>query len=697
MVGAEDSESRDNSDSILEKLRRIPKNELCVLIHNHFYDNPQELREIIYSITQQKSRNPLKKIENFKFDQLIQIIIEIDPLPEDIINQLFNEYGWGKTYNLFLYKFYYPQELNEEETISHIKKVFIKMNSDMEKKESSFRNFKFRKCELDLDTYEIEYSCEHRIDFIDPESEAPTHTFGFWKGLIWMSYTYNYLIFQVDDNSIVGYLKESMKDIIGCKLEGKNLSKEIVNRIFPPESMIKASYVDHNPGDVHVNSVIMMDPTMHQKADAIDAERRCERRTSFHNLEDLPEFDFPVNIRIDQRHSKISITTRIRKTDALELSTHIIAKLDEEQSKLKTDDLYGYANSIPLENIQEGLKGLHGDKMKKDFVRLSSVLYDMIENESKSVFLPFNITSSKMRKLGLLVFSPSCPICSGTLYKCKSCQTINSIILNRDKTLQCSECGAIKEKVQDSAICSENHALLEGINENVFMLLNLDAKKIIRNISASIKLNLPDLKDFTIHLSGDMATLFTNKNDSEIKYQNIDSFKGISTYEEKDYSTYERATNEIGEKCKQYGKKSCRNCKINDDEICLQKLAVAHSTYGQLRSHSPIEYGDFTFEGTINRNTIKYQGLAKAVKTNYKPGITLANNHGLLAQILRGMNTSTVRNIMIISNGHIDYELRDMTLDLAKKYSKKVTFIDSPEIPKIILSYNIMKGVKKLD
>lgn len=697
MVGLEDTIIKDNNDSLLEKLRRIPQKELSVLIHNHFYDNPQSLREIIYSITEQKVRHPLKKIENMKVDHLVQIILEMDPIPEDLINKLFIEYGWGKTYNLFLYKFYFPQELSKEETISQIKKVFIKMNSEIEKKESSFRNFKYRRCDLDFDTYEIEYSCEHRIDFIDPESETPTHTFGFWKGLIWLSYTNNFLIFQVDDNSIVGYLKKSMKDIIGCKLDGYNLSKEIVNRIFPRESMIKASYIDHNPGNEHVDSMIMMDQSMYQKADAIDAERRCERRISFHNLEDLPDFNFPVNVKIDQRHSKISITTRIRKTDALELSTYIISKLEEEQSKLKSDDLAGYIQSISLENIEKSLKGLHGTHLKKDFVRITSIINNFIDKKTHSGFFSINITSNKMKKFGLLVFSPSCPVCSGTLYKCKSCETINSIILNNDKSLLCVECGAHKDTVQDAASCSENHSLSEGIEGNVFMLLNHEAKKIICNISAGMDLTLPDLNNYAIHLTGEMITLFSNKQESEIKYLDIDSFKGISAYEEKDYNCYVKATNEIGEKCKEYGKKSCRKCKIKDDEICLQKLAVAHSTYGQLRPHSPTEYGDFTFEGTINRNAIKFQGLAKGVKKNYKQGITLANNHGLLAQILKGMNTGTVQNIMIISNGNIDYELRDMALDLASKYTKKVTFIDSPEISKITLSYNILKGVKKLD
>ena len=174
-------------------------------------------------------------------------------------------------------------------------------------------------------------------------------------------------------------------------------------------------------------------------------------------------------------------------------------------------------------------------------------------------------------------------------------------------------------------------------------------------------------------------------------FDELPAFKDIPTISSintRVLNQQEKNLNDLKEKCPNYSDINCRRCLRVLNGHCLQRV-IGYFTEANLHAHSPVEFGDISFNQRINGSIENIVGIVKsyqaAPQKTHK--YTQSNDGGLLSQVLNSIFDSRIHFLAIITAADIEPRFQETIKSLVKWKQKKIVFFGRNELVRILSQY----------
>jgi hypothetical protein len=686
---------------LIEKLKTLPKEEIIAIVLFMYKNKEQELIDKINIVFDRKTKKPINYIAGQSKDRLINLLESTDDLPSKKINELFEEYWYGKNPSLYFFEISKIRDnqffnLSVEKQEKRISQIFDKNINTIYKKDilSDFIFFKVVKVTTISGVLEVTIEFQNKHSLIDPDSRSLSHIYGLEEAVVWFSKEKKAAIIKSKYVQVANMLMEVLSELLGCELLRFNLTKDIVNDIFGFGTIRSAHYIEPDAGDKYVVKKTYSDPDYTKKEESKLTDQRCDRPSSYHNIDIDKHIDIGINVN---ERGRITINKQLKKTDIRGFAVEKTKEIIEFTSTLKSSDIKKYMKSYDIHSLPS-VKNLPFNKSKEIIRELVIHLNVMEENNRTEALL-----NSKGREVYKnlqdyfnVFLNPVCSNCGTSSYICKNCGADNKIVVQSTEKIFCSNCDKDILNIQEDLACAvdNSHTFDGGLADNLSLIGNKKLRNLINNISHDLKLSFVLHDGNVIKIKGKILNLYTTNYKFEYLFDEILSFKGVSKLSEIPQNVRETQLKSLvglGEKCINFQEDDdCRNCLIKQKGLCIQRLISHFVTDPKLHAHSGYEYGDLTFKEVIEGSTLTIVGLSKSClnKPN-KFKLTLKNQEGLklIAQFLKALSDDRIQFISVVSSAIIDDDLKETLKELVKWKTKKLLFIERDHIVRLLSDY----------
>ena len=190
--------------------------------------------------------------------------------------------------------------------------------------------------------------------------------------------------------------------------------------------------------------------------------------------------------------------------------------------------------------------------------------------------------------------------------------------------------------------------------------------------------------DVTLALNPQAVTAFrTELSTAEVEEFQTVLAQSVSGSRRKDLQA---RLHELGEKCAHMSDTNCGACLGERRYLCLRSLLARFLRHHLLLSHKGIELSDLQGQVTVAGDLAKMFVFSKLARTNAT--LTLRNDAGavLFSQIAAQIDRTTFKIVGVLTPSTINEDLRERLTFLAGLVGKRVLFIDSELLTKM-LSY----------
>lgn len=684
---------------IIRKLRFFPREELTNLVNMLYAFNESELIKSIKKVSNKNVRKPNSYFKTCKSEEFIALISEYGNLPEKAIQKidaLYDEYLYGVNPTIYLSQLILITWKDFKEIESEFP-TFIEQNSHFlsVENEEKYKDFKALRTFPERQVIEILFQYQKRIDYVDPDTAKPAFVYTLEEGIIWLVKDLNALITKCSEYSISCFINKLISQYFNCRVRRFTLHKNVVNSVLGKESIRSGNYVNFAPEPNEVKRKSIGDENLMHKSEGRETDERYDRTSSFHKLTGITTSQTGINV--NSNLGKISLRAHLQKTDIREWSLKTIERVIGEMTFLKNSDIDTYLKGIELDDI---------------------IALREVSNQGKEVIRDIIIALNKAKSQGMLdistkyssedlysragnyfnfIFIPTCPICGSISFICSETGEFGSIKFNygRELSATCEACEKIVTNISEHFECVCEAQLEGNLSENVVVLpteeLVILINSTIEELGLKHKLESNEILKFS---NGEFEIIPINYN-AVYSFDELPAFQNIPSLDDIDPVVARTQISNVelylNEKCENYSDKSCRNCLVEKKGHCLQRV-VAYFTDGELHAHSPVEYGDVSFEQKIDGNYCNiichaksYQGAPKTSGGDRK--YRMKNDGGLLNQVVETVFDNRIDFIGIISGADLDPRLKYTIISLIKIQSKKIVFFEKRDLVRILSQY----------
>ncbi|MBI2101850.1 hypothetical protein HYT53_04545 [Candidatus Woesearchaeota archaeon] len=689
----------EESGTILNKLGILPKYELVHLVKKIYKNDKQGLINIIYLVTSKKIREPFNKINNFNAETLLGLLSETKDLPIDLIDELYYEYNQTKNPSLYFFEILDFKESNFLKSGDKDKeKYFIdKINyinpTLVLKSRPQFKNFSLGSIHTKSNIIEIELDFQSRIDYVDPKTKLPKHIYSLHEGIIWISKDHKSIVIKVDSSDVNKILVKILQNLLESKVVKFNLTKEIVNEIFPFETLRRAGYIEPElGGKKFTERKTLADRHYSDKDESKETDERCDRLYSYHKIS-LNELE--VGTAVSEK-GKITLNRHIKRSELKLWSLTLIKDIIRHMSHLKKEQMSKYLNGIDKDSIIE-LDELTTSTAKENLCHIAVAVSSL--KESNEAQIQTNLTSlelfNTLSEYLIPIFEPSCVDCGENSYTCNNCGELNSAVIRKGSIkIKCDGCQKEINNLAEDIKCpnDSNHKIDGTIEENVSFFSTKKLFELLNKLSRVLEMGLNLTEMEILKIKNRIIYYKLSNNKTLYLMDMLPSFASITKIDK--IPTNVLTTQLINlkyakEKCNVYSDVNCRDCIISQKGLCIQRLVGSFTKNTRLHSHCGTEFGDISFVENVDGNNITLVGLAKSDLKVYDKMLTLRNGKGsnLFAQAYDALADSRINFIAIIATAILHEKLRESLIQITKWNNKRITFIEKPELVRMVYDY----------
>ncbi len=685
-------------ENVANKLRFIPKEELSRLIRKSI-PKRSILQARIVAVFGIKTEDPISFIDRLSRDRLIQFCTSSSEISENNIQQLYAEYVDTKHPAFFLSQIKNIEWPTFEEFKTSIHPAFEeKINQEFNTGDNpSYQNFKLNEIFFENKVIELRFSYEKRIDYIDPATEDPTFTFGLEHGFIWLSPEQNSAITKVDEYEIHHLSRKVFPQIFDCNFRTFSLDKRIVDEIFGINSLKRGHYHHPRPTEDDVQNKSIGDQHLMTKPEGVDTNQRYMRSSSYHRVIDLfGHGEIPV--AINSNLGKMAILADIKKTVLIESIHELHQKILDFMEQFRINDPLAYLQNFHADEIYS-LDFIPSQKGKKIFIDLFKGISVLKKEGAPEIPVGYSGEQLLRSLKSVLIpsFSPSCDSCGTTTFYCSECNNSNfSYKFDKGKIhLFCNECNIIIENnmISDRIACEHGHPLSGSIENFTLFIFTKKSLEEVRALQIETDISFDfNIEDTIIIENGNLKILPASYKERYLftelpAFRQVPEIQVISSNVRSTQLDLIRGTkgkiihNPIGEKCPNYSQEHCTECLIRKHGNCIQRV-IASMTNGEVHAHSPVEFGDLSFQQVIDGELVRIVCLVKAYLPKQKE-LTINKDDRLLAQVHIALSDDLIQFLGIISATPLNKKLEEEIVRLTRYKSKRVVFFDQTDLVRI--------------
>ncbi len=668
----------------IKKLRFVPKEVVIDLVIKLYRGKGEQLKEKIKPIIKRKRiKDPFNYVSKFLTqDALVKILSENLELKKEEVDRIYEEFWDSYDPAIYLSILENPHDKTSNDFDKELPLSFENKNQELSNNpESSIIQIKLLSIVTENDINEITFNYQKRIDYIDTKTAEPAYVYGLKGGIIWLSVKHRTLVIKAKDGTAVSIMKDILRDFLGCSVNTLKLPKDVINNILGKDTLVKGNYTDPRGGKDKINKKILLDSHLLGKEEGRQTDETYDRISSSHKV----DFNGEVkSIGTTMQYGKLSISGYLPKSELRRWTTDIMEKVVGEVNTLKNNNIEEYFKSVGVD--LHSLDEIKHTGTKQALLKFSGYISELKKNDKNNIKLPFNTFSAlkSIREYVNISFLPLCTSCDSGEYKCKICGAENSLEFNKKFELSCSSCG---KEIKDTSdlLCKDGHQLDGSLDDNIFAFVSSKGLEIINKIFKELGFKTLD-KDEVIKIDSDSVSILKTDYKYEYTIDEMPEFSGLKQISDipSDVRTQQNINlNNLKETCQTYNGNNCRSCLLTGQDECLRRV-VASVANGQLGPHSPVEFGDLTFRTRVDGGNYTVVCL---VKSRASGNLTIFHDGRLIPQILQAKNDSLIEFIAIVSSAYIDARLREQIKQIIVWARKKVVFIETDELIRILEKY----------
>ena len=683
---------------IIQKLRFLPRDELADLVIKVYSSDADKLKRATRAMSQNNVRNPASYILKYCNNEVcIAILSEYGDLSDahiQIIEELYDEYLYGKNPNLYFSQLISPQwkEFDDIKTSlpSFIDVKSTELSAEVEEK---YKDFMVIDISNAGGVIEVLFKYQERIDYIDPKTDEPAFVYTLEEGIIWLVESLDALITKSSNYAVSSFVNRIMGEYLSCRVRRFTLHKNIMNSVLGKDRLSCVNYHKFLAGRVEFEVKATRDKNLMSKSEGRETDETYDRKSSFHKVKEITDSDIGLNV--NSQFGRISIRKHLKKSEIMGWALEMINRIIDEMIHIKESDVDTYLKGFPLEDL-ETLGGVN--KGGKEVVRDIVIGINKVKSEGKMNFSTYYSISNlytKARDYFNFVFIPTCNSCGSNHYMCGVTGADGVVSFGGSLTATCNSCGEAVADIPSHFRCNCGEQLEGGIDENTLAFPTAQFVNLINNVADETGLNYKLDSNELLKFSNGYFEIIRTDYKSLYFFDELPAFADIPKFDEiePDVSKAQlyNIKSRLGEKCENYNDSNCRDCLIDRKGHCLQRV-IASFTEGDLHAHSPVEFGDISFRQDLDGSSQlvvclakSYNGAPRSSGDSHK--YTMKNNGGLLNQLVETIFDSRIDFIGIISGADLDPRLKETLITLVKLKGKKIIFFEKEDLVRILSKY----------
>jgi len=653
--------------------------------------DPDELENKFLSVTGQgKVENIKNALLKLTKADLRKIIDQSPAITDSVIKKYYDEYRYGRKpgFVLFWASGFVGKTIDESQLQYDFRSI---LSEKSYKDDAKFKDLKLigvtKWEEVGSTVFEIGLSYLKKYSFV-----APNNSFDFIHELTdcfaWISAEKGFVALYNMSPAIKAIIKQAILQLYGVKLLGLSLNRAVLDTIFNPDDRKKLSLTHYGPDSERPQKATFSDPDLASKQDALLAGYNGYDISSSLYSEGIDEETTAI-LGINSNRGKLYINKNLTTTQFRQWSVRRIQTIIDYFS-----DVFSETGIDKIDYVQFFTGGSWGRlaPYARDLLRViaKGILFCKqkgiescpisLSPSSFALAFPRRVNNSFLMNCESCnkPYIPSCPTCSKSVFT-----------LTKDKAILCQTCG---EKLS-LVLCECGHTNhLSSADECVSVTLKED---FLASIIEELKSISPELT-FSEH---EYITLYCGY----MRILNSAGFKrlipsDISTFH--DLYSFTPTSDMIGEakkiliklkeKCNHNPtNEMCESCryksiKSTSDLECLQQVFCFFDDF-MPKPHQGHEYGDISICVELNGQRCNLQGIMKS--QTGKVTRSSAVGREILDQVAKSLLDVRTEIIAIVVPATIDAQLAETLLALAKRFNKKLLFLDADFMYRLIICY----------
>ncbi|MRN52749.1 hypothetical protein [Paenibacillus monticola] len=674
------------SDNKSSKLLHVQNGVIRKLLYTHVTDEDlkNRYRLVMERETKKDIKEALQRVEKAK---LIEIINKSPEITEEHIELCFeeNRYNNRPNFRLFHLQSLDPQTTSASFIQAHKEdKAIKKLNQRL--RDVSYSNdnvtslIAVDQTIIDPQTLEIAFKYNEKYNFIDPETEQNEFIYELKYGFMWINFDQRYVNINLPSDLLVGTLSSVAEETLACLLIPVNITKSIVERVFPKDSMKRTTLSTATSGKIE--KITLADKELGNKVSQNPEYEGYDSPSSVYQEAINEDGELYSTLGVNSEKGKIYLTRQLKASDMRRWGLWRIGQIMSHMNSIHTNgdidekfDAFGIAEDSEVKTFA------YGQDEKKAIVELMKALVickkQGIESYRLLIEKPEKLVAALKKHMNLR-FRPYCDGCQEHAdLVCPSCGKFEIMVLSRKGQSTTVKCGFCSEDIElDQLTCLMSHKVrVNSWYDGVLMYPNTALTSLMQRM---IKKYFPEVdfmaEEEQFHLSNNVLHYSANKS-SRVMYR-VEEIPELEKVWGRRISNQRREDLQevmelLKEKCSKQSSDACKACQKEHSIRCVMKPFITFTNH-HLHPHHGQEYGDISFNmKMLNMDDAVFVGIAKSYE---KKEITSASDKGreMLEQFY-GKCTDTMTHVIgIVVAGHLEQGFTAKLQDLARRYNKKV-------------------------
>ena len=627
-----------------------------------------------------------QKVENIKNSLLkltkaeLRQIVELSPaITESVIKKYYNEYRYGRKpgFVLFWASSFIGKSINEEQLKNDLQRV---LSGKTYKEDAKFKDLKCVAAtsweESESTVFEIGLSYLKKYSFITADNNFD-YIHELTDCFAWINAEKGFVALYNMPPSIEGIIKQAVFHLYGVKMLGLSLNRSVLDTIFDPDNRKKMSLTHYSSDSEKPQKATFSDPDLSSKQESILADYDGYDIASSLYSEGIDD-DTTAILGINSHRGKLYINRNLTTTQFRQWSVRRINTIIDYFTDVFTDEGIDKIDHIQLFN-------------GATWGRLRTSARDMLNNLAKCILIckqkgltsyPISIESSNMfwtfKNRIDYCFLLNCDNCNETVIpSCPNCS--KSIFALTKNGIICQSCG----ETVHSFRCECGHINTTSSVEDCLSVTLKDefASSIVQELQTVVpSISLAENEFLAIH--NGYLHIMCSDGYKRLLPKDIQTFEPLYafTLNQSIIDNANSVLSHLKEKCNRHPtNEMCQSCKYKtpstpSDLKCLQQLFCVFNDFTP-KPHQGQEYGDISISVMYEGRKCNLQGIMKSQTSKITRSSTVGRE--ITDQVIKGLVDNRTDIISVIVPALLDDQLIETLLTLARRFNKKLLFLDS--------------------
>lgn len=675
------------SDNKSTKLLHVQNGAIRKLLYTHVTDEDlkNRYRLVIGKETKRNIKDAIQRVEKAK---LIEIINKSPEITEEHIELCFEENRYSNRPN---FRLFHLQSLDPQTTSASFIQIHRIEDKGIKKINQLLKDVPYSNDNvtsliavdqtlIDPQTLEIAFKYNEKYNFIDPETEQNEFIYELKYGFMWINFDQRYVNINLPNDQLVGTLSSVAQEAFTCLLIPVNITKSIVERVFPKDSMKRTTLSTSSSGKIE--KITLADKELGNKVSQNPEYEGYDSPSSVYQEAINEDGELYSTLGVNSEKGKIYLTRQLKASDMRRWGLWRIGQIMNHMNSIHTNgDVDEKFDAFGIVEDNEVKTFAYGQDEKKAIIESMKAIVICKKQGIDSYRLlnekPERLVAGLKKHMNLR-FRPYCDSCQEHAdLVCPSCGKFEIMVLSRRGQVTTVKCGFCSESLElDQLTCLMNHKVrVNSWYDGVLMYPNTALTSLMQRL---IKKYFPEV-DFMadeeqFHLSNNVVHYSANKS-SRVMYrvEDIPEFEKVwgRKISKQRRGELQEVMELLKEKCSKQSSDACKACQKEHSVRCVMKPFVTFTNH-QLHPHHGQEFGDISFNmKMLNMDDAVFVGIAKSYE---KKEITSASDKGReMLEQFHGKCTDTMTHVIgIVVAGKLEQGFTAKLQDLARRYNKKV-------------------------